>query len=198
MLYVIRKVPERDTTYLEKLLPNCMIYNDVKHIGAINSFLSVLSDVDEDAVYVQDDMLLCKDFMAKAEEYIKKYPYAVIVFSNFTHDKECRNVTKEGWYKAEKAGWLLCTYIPKGIKNAFLRWWNKGEWKKYGGAWRQVWIARQYDDVFFQCFLQKHNLDVFVTVPNLAGHPKNQSVIDDRPPKITPNFDYENAEKKEE
>jgi len=35
MKYVIRKVPERDTSYLERLLPDADVYSDVLHVGAI-------------------------------------------------------------------------------------------------------------------------------------------------------------------
>lgn len=195
MKYVIRKVPERNTEYLERLLPGAYVYNDVEHVGAIQSFLNVLSEINEDALYIQDDMLLCKNFTEKAEEVISKYPYAVIVFSNFTHDTFTRHVKTQGWYSAKEGGWLLCTYIPCGIKNAFLSWYKSENWKRRYAQWAQRWIDRQYDDVLFSRFLMENNLDVFVVIPNLAGHPKNESVIDKRPPKITPNFDYENAER---
>lgn len=191
MRYVIRKVPERNTEYLERLLPCAEIYNDINHEGAIQSFLKALKKTNGDAVYVQDDMILCKDFMEKSEKIIAEYPYAVIVFSNFTHDKRSAHVTKQGWYNPKEGGWLLCTYIPEPVKNGFLRWWEEGRWKKYN----KRWIERQYDDAFFCRFLMENKLDVFVTVPNLAGHPRNKSVIDNRAPKDTPNFDYENAEK---
>lgn len=192
MKYVIRKVPERNTEYLERLLPDAEIYCDDKHIGALESFIDVLRKTEGDAVYVQDDMLLCKDFIKRTREVIEKYPYAVIVFSNFTHDASSKDVVKQGWYNAKKGCWLLCTYIPEGIKNAFLKWWDNGEWKSIGRC--KQWVSRQYDDAFFSRFLLQNDLDVFVTVPNLAGHPKNKSVIDSRAPKTTPNFDFDNME----
>ena len=78
MKYVIRKVPERNTEYLEKLLPEAVVVNDVNHNGAIWSFLKAIEVADDDAVYIQDDMLLCKDFKNRAESYIKKYPNNII------------------------------------------------------------------------------------------------------------------------
>ncbi len=195
MRFVIRKVPERNTDYLERLIPNAIVYNDIEHVGALFSFLSVLKYVNGDACYVQDDMILCKDFRKRAMEYINRMPHDVIVFSNFTIDKTARDVVKEGFYDAMKGGWLLCTYIPKEIADGFLEWWREGEYKKDGRF--QKWIKNQYDDAFFCKYLQSVGKEVYVVVPNLAGHPKNKSVIDNRRPKVTTNFDFENCEKDE-
>ena len=74
MKYIIRKIPKRNTKYLERLLPDALVYNDVKHHGCIYSFLKAIETVDDDCVYIQDDMLLCKNFRNLADNYIKKYP----------------------------------------------------------------------------------------------------------------------------
>lgn len=34
MRYVIRKIPKRNTEYLERLIPDAHVYNDTQHIGA--------------------------------------------------------------------------------------------------------------------------------------------------------------------
>lgn len=190
MKYVIRKVPERDTSYLERLLPNAEIYNDVDHIGALYSFLDVLKKTDDDALYIQDDMLLCKNFETKAQKIINERPNDVIVFSNFTIDKSSKEVTTQGYWSARKGGWLLCTYIPHEIAQGFLLWWSLGKYQKYD----KRWITRQYDDAYFCRFLEEIKKEVFVIIPNLAGHPKNHSVIDGRPPKTTTNFNFDEME----
>lgn len=60
--------------------------------------------------------------MNLVESIIEQCPYAVIVFSNFTHDPETKHVKTQGWYPAEEGCWLLCTYIPKVIADGFLDW----------------------------------------------------------------------------
>lgn len=193
MKYIIRKVPERDTSYLERLIPSATVYNDTEHTGAINSFIQALKTADDDAVYVQDDMLLCKGFVGKAEEYISRYRDSVIVFANFTHDKQSADVTKEGFYSARKGGWLLCTYIPKSIAYAFVKWYESKGYESVRNYKR--YIEMQGDDVLFCRFLELIDKEVFVTVPNIAGHRKNKSVINaNRPVRVCVNFDYEGAE----
>lgn len=190
MKYVIRKVPERDTSYLERLLPDPLIVCDEKHSGIRWSFRQAILLANDDAVYVQDDMLLCKNFARRAEEYIEKYPDNVIVFSNFTHDKKSCNVVTEGFWNPRAAGWLLCTYIPKKIAMAFVYACDNNLFKRPKNIKKY-----DLDDMEFSCFLEAFGMDVFVTVPNLAGHPKNESVSGfNRAARICPNFDYENAE----
>ena len=192
MKFVIRKVPERDTSYLERHIPSAMVYSDVEHKGAIQSFIDAIKAADDDAVYVQDDMLLCKDFAVRAKAYVNQNPDRVIVFANFTHDKQSSHVTYEGHFPAREGGWLLCTYIPKHIALAFCKWYeNKGyetvrNHKKY--------LEMQGDDIFFCRFLEQIDKDVLVAVPNLAGHRKNKSVINpNRPVRVCVNFNYEEA-----
>ena len=44
-------------------------------------------------------------------------------------------------------------------------------------------------------FCKWYNKNVFITVPQLAGHQENQSVtVKSRPIRISPLFDYENCE----
>lgn len=196
MKYVIRKVPERDTSYLERLLHDADVYSDVLHVGAIQSFIGAIKKTRDNAVYVQDDMILCKDFVRRTQEYIDRYPNEVIVFSNFSHGARTCVAVKEGFYHPREGGWLLCTYVPWDIGIGFAQWWICGRWQRtVPGNRSQRWIKKQYDDIFFRQYLMEIGKSVFVVVPNLAGHPINKSVIDDRPSKITTNFDFEDAEK---
>ena len=195
MKYVIRKVPERNTEYLEKLIPGALVYNDKEHVGAIQSFVNAIKMVKDDAVYVQDDMILCKDFIRRTQEYIDAHPNDVVVFSNFSHGRLTSKAVSEGFYHPKEGGWLLCTYIPKDIAIGFAQWWTCGRWQNSIPSKKTSrWIKRQYDDIFFRAYLIEIGRSVFVTIPNLAGHPMNESVIDDRPSKTTTNFDFDNAE----
>ena len=193
MKYVIRKVPERNTAYLERLLPDALIVNDTEHKGAIESFHDALRMADDDAVYVQDDMILCKDFIERTKRYIIRYPDSVIVFCNNTNLKEY-DITKEGFWPAGVASWLMCAYIPKAIAQQYLTELETGAWKI-----KDRHIRGQYDDLNWMDWMKRWNKNVFLTVPNLAGHPSNVSVIDsNRPPRTSKNFDYVNAEPRQE
>lgn len=119
MKFVIRKVPERDTSNLEAILPDALVYSDVEHKGALASFEGALRMARDDACYIQDDMILGRGFREKAEYYISLNPNDVIVFSNNT-DLKTMNVSTQGYHLADKALWLLCTYIPNRIAIAYL------------------------------------------------------------------------------
>lgn len=203
MKFVIRKVPERNTAYLERLLYHPVVVNDVNHNGCIWSFLKAIEIADDDAVYIQDDVLLCKDFLGKCRKVVGEHPDSVIVFSTpFLKGRTEYNGDKiidtEGFYPAKDAGWMLCIYIPKMISQGFLNFWLTDECKTVSAY--KKYMKMQADDLFFRRFLERYGYDsVFVTVPNLAGHEENVSVVcESRPKRISPMFDYHNAEKKRE
>ena len=199
MKYVIRKVPERNTEYLEKLLPEAVVVNDVNHNGAMWSFLKAIEVADDDAIYIQDDMLLCKDFKNRAEAYVKKYPNDVIVFS--THI--IKNAKKyggtifqnEGFYSVKGgATVMLCSYIPLQIAKRFRNFYLQGKCQSFTAI--KKYLKGDFDDLLFCNYIDSvEQKKVFMTVPQLAGHTENKSVIcKSRPIRISPLFDYENCE----
>lgn len=186
MNYVIRRCPERDTGMLERCLPDAIVYNDTEHEGALISFHKALRMANDDAVYIQDDVVLCKDFKSRTMGYIKKYPKTVIVFSSYFESNEA---VRNDFAILENVS-LLCTYIPKHIADAYLHAVESGEWKL--SKWD---INGQFDDLNFSKFLLKYDIEVFVVYPHLAGHLPGESVIRKSRPKnrICHNFDYEDT-----
>ncbi len=189
MKYVIRKVPERNTEYLEKLLPEAVVVNDVNYNGAIWSLLKAIEQANDDAIYIQDDMLLSKDFVKSANKYIKKYPHSVIVFSYVKTYKF--KILEEGFYNGVAETFLLCTYIPKDIAQSFRKFMLMEGYKKLPRY--EFYQSIQADDTFFAMYLNKILKEkVFVTYPNLAGHGRQDSVINPqgRGLRLSPAFDY--------
>lgn len=87
--------------YFEKII-------DTKHLY-VKSYIDALYKIsDYNAVLVEDDILLCKNFKKEIEKVIKQYPNSIInFFSNpdvfyTTHYSECFNYNQ-------------CTYFPKGL-----------------------------------------------------------------------------------
>lgn len=189
MKFVIRKVPERNTEKLEAALGGAIIVNDVEHKGAFESFRDALRAADDDAVYVQDDMILGSGFKDKVAEKVAMNRASVIVFSNPT-TCEKYDIEKEGFYNPRIAGWLLCTYIPKRIADLFLEQNESGIWKP-----RRWDVSHGLDDVDFCRWLEFIGEDVYLCIPNLAGHPANKSVAaKSRQPRICKNFNYSDVE----
>lgn len=186
MRFVIRKIPERNTDELEAALGDAFVYSDVAHVGALRSFIDVLRIVNDNAVYIQDDVVLCKDFKQRCEDFILQYPRSVIVFSSFfDSNNDVRNAFRDG------AGvQTLCVFIPKYTAEAYLYSIDSGEW-----ILTQKDRRGQFDDLNFGRWLVRYGFDIFVTYPNLAGHlPVRSSINKSRPAnRLCKNFDYEDT-----
>ena len=195
MKYLIRAVPERDISYLKRNIPNAEVYLDTEHEGCIKSFIDALNYIDDDCVFVQDDVLLCENFIEKSVGIIMSHKSDVIIFCNMTLDKMCKDVTKSGYYTARKGFWQYCTYIPRDIQKGFIRWINRRDFIGVPNIKRI--LESDMDDALFARYLDQYNEKVYVVVPNLAGHDYTQeSVVNkNRPKRKTENFDYERMAK---
>lgn len=81
---------------------------DTKH-EPVNSFIEQLEYISQyDAVLLEDDLILCKDFQNRIEEVISQYPNKVI---NFFYNQEQYYFTRESNTYSHNQ----CTYYPKGL-----------------------------------------------------------------------------------
>lgn len=75
----------------------------------VKSFIDQLKYISQwNSVLLEDDLILCKNFKARIEEVIKRYPDKVINF--FTRPND--------WYTTHESNSFLfnqCTYYPKGL-----------------------------------------------------------------------------------
>lgn len=82
------------------------------------AFLKQLEIInDYDAVLMEDDIILCKDFKNRIEEVISKYPNDIINF--FTVPTIYFQT-----YKTQNFSYNQCTYFPKGIAKKLLSVYN--------------------------------------------------------------------------
>lgn len=191
MKYVIRKVPERDTTYLERLIPDAIIYNDVEHEGPIISFVKAMELANDDAVYVQDDMILCENFCERCNEICEKHRNEVVQLCNFTFFTGKTRVLIEGYYDPWETPWCLCVYIPKRISQYFVWMYNAGKLKP-----TKFELRGQSDDWMLARVVQYMGEKEYLIVPNLAGHPINKSTVNsgrDTQIRMCMNFEYDKA-----
>lgn len=161
------------------------MYNDTNNEGALTSFHKALALADDDAIYIQDDLVLCKNFTDRTMEYVRLHPKHIIVFSSCF---DSNNAVKNEFARLKNVS-LLCAYIPKYIANIYLKAINSGEWRI---TEREKKL--QFDDLNFSKFLWESGFDVFVAFPSLAGHLPGKSVIKkSRPIRLSANFDYNDA-----
>ena len=107
MKYYIRTTLERqlDDTY-KQIDYELLVDREHKPVESFIQQLEIISE--EDAVLLEDDLILCRNFKERIEEVIKQYPDKIINFFTFprTHFQ-----TRE----FQRFLWNQCTYYPKGI-----------------------------------------------------------------------------------
>ena len=107
MKYYVRTTLERklDKSY-SQIEYDLLIDKEHKPIDSFIKQLEIISE--EDAILLEDDLILCRNFKNRIEEVIKKYPDKIINF--FTFPKQYFK-TRE----YQKFLWNQCTYYPKGV-----------------------------------------------------------------------------------
>ena len=196
MKYIIRKVPERNTEYLERLIPNALIYNDIEHVGPIKSFIGAMEMANDDAVYVQDDMILCQDFYERCNRICSEHPNEIVQLCNFTTQAKRTRVFTEGYYDPWQTPWCLCVYIPKRISQWFVHMYKNGKLQP-----RKDELEGQADDWLLARVAKFLGEREYLVVPNLAGHPINKSTVlskRDRRARMCMNFEYDKAVPKDD
>ena len=88
---------------------------DTEH-KPVDSFIKQLGEISEyDAVLMEDDLILCKDFKNEIEKVISQHPTTIIQF--FTQPKEYFT----SHMRSHPFTWNQCTYYPKGIGKRLAR-----------------------------------------------------------------------------
>ena len=106
MTYYVRTTSERqlDTSF-NQISYNLIIDREHKPIDSFIDALYLISN--EDAVLMEDDIILCQNFEEEITKVIKQYPNRIINFFRFPSPMD----TEE----TEKIIYNQCTFYPKGI-----------------------------------------------------------------------------------
>ena len=107
MKYYVRTTLERelDSTY-SQIEYELLVDKEHKPVESFIKQLEIISD--NDAVLLEDDLLLCKNFKKRIERVISRYPDKIINFFTFPIQ----------YFKTrefQRFIWNQCTYYPKGI-----------------------------------------------------------------------------------
>jgi len=155
--YFVRTTCERilDRSYEQiKYIP--LIDIEHKPVESYIEQLEIISDFD--AVLLEDDLILCKDFKKRIEKVIKKYPNQII---NFFTSPELYFET----HRTEKFTYTQCVYYPKGVINKII------EHMKLKAK-----FYTQYDYLEY-ISLVKAGIPVISYRPCLVQHIDNKSLI---------------------
>ena len=69
----------RDISYLKNAIPNLMVCTDYNH-DAMWNFLNSMRITENPCVHLEDDIVLCDNFLQKVTEAVNQYPDYVINF----------------------------------------------------------------------------------------------------------------------
>lgn len=128
MNYLIQAVPEREgyVQYLTRRLPEAQVFWD-REAAPLPAFRATLLQGEpySSTLFLQDDVLLCRNFREEAQQRIAEFPDLVQQF--FCHNYVFRGSTKKeraaGRYIAHRQGkdlsGLLCVYLPAGMLTGF-------------------------------------------------------------------------------
>lgn len=128
----------------------------------------LLSSDNESCVFMEDDIILCDDFIEDIENAISENPYDIITF--FT----LKNVTETQYLKGRTFVMNQCYYIPQGMiyeLHEFSKEWLKTE--------RGLAHPTGYDYCMAD-YMNYQKLDYLVWVPNLVQHKAEKSRLGNR------------------
>ena len=143
-------------------LNNIIIFNDKYHVGNLMAFVLSLKNLG-DAVHLQDDVIICKDF-AKRTKNLKKLSCGFCA-EGFEVGEIIEGTTniKNMWYS------FPCLFIPGTIAEDFYNWFMD---KEKSADFNQMINTGKMDDLIFKKFLVQHYPDMEVDniSPNLVDH----------------------------
>jgi len=179
---IIRACRERQAwvDYLLDRLPGATVVYDTTR-NAMNTFLEALRVAgDRPVIHMEDDVLLAKGFVCKAESVIGERPETAIQF--FSMRKRDIQVGSR-WEPGGTFLAGLCFYLPAGMSERLLRFdWPRREEHPTGL------------DLLVADFLRANKERYWLHVPNLAQHRFGKSLIDSRRSRYRQSLTFEDPD----
>lgn len=160
---------ELNETYTREL-KNFEVIEDIGY-GAIPTFLKCLCNDENDLLYLEDDVILCKDFKNELEK----------VFSELGKDNLIqlfslkKVITKTTLMNGSTYCGNVGFFIPKEMRLELVKYFNE-VWSK-SQCFKDNPTAMDY---LVRDFLKDNKYKYWLVVPNLIQHQEGKSVIDPR------------------
>jgi hypothetical protein len=160
---------ELNETYTREL-KNFEVIEDIGY-GAIPTFLKCLCNDENDLLYLEDDVILCKDFENELEK----------VFSELGKDNLIqlfslkKVITKTTLMNGSTYCGNVGFFIPKEMRLELVKYFNE-VWSK-SQCYKDNPTAMDY---LVRDFLKDNKYKYWLVVPNLIQHQEGKSVIDPR------------------
>lgn len=161
----MRTTGDLDLSEYFKAIPGVVMCCDVDH-NAMHTFRSSLELAgDAPCVHMEDDIILCRDFMRRVEDEISKRPDDVIQFFSMRKD----DLTIGSRYiNGSLFSTNLCFYLPAGMSRELLQF--MGSWDRYSEH------PTGYD-ILMSDFFKERKIKYWNVCPNLVDHKQVKSRI---------------------
>lgn len=184
LVFVLTAMKERQANvdYLCKHIPNLQIVWDEQR-NAMETFRRAWRQYqDVPTIRIQDDIVLCKNFVDKVKAVVAERPNDFIqFFSRSSKDAELGSRYKAG------GTWMMnqCYYLPAGSAQRLTA---------YADNWSKYEQHPNGDDQLMQEWLQSEKARYWVVVPSLVDHLHTVSMIDKRRSKFRQSTTFANPE----
>lgn len=163
----MRTMPDWDVSEYQKAIPDLEICVDQKK-DAYQNFLNALELAGDDpCVHLEDDIILCDDFVKRVLKEIDKRPNEVIQFFSANRKDDLEIGSRH--ILGNNFRWNQCFYLPEGIGTEIL---------EYGKTWFKRPIKPQEYDIMMAYYFTSKRMRYWNVVPNLVDHKPVISRID--------------------
>lgn len=172
MRYTVRTCTPRIgfVPYLRAALPkHTEFFIDTRRKGGMRNFLDTLKAIGEDAaIMLEDDIVITRDFAAKAEAVIAEHADDPIQF--FSMRK--KDLTVGSRYEPGRTFMMnQCHYMPAGMAPPL---------RDYYTTWSRRRENPQGYDTMMADFFKDNGISYYLHVPSLVDHRVGKSIIDPR------------------
>ena len=145
------------------------VYCDTKGLGNLGAFLDSVRDLHGDGTWhIQDDVLICRDFVKRCEEITDGVAYG---FANVKFTDDVSQVGRVNVFNSWHS--FQCVRIPDEYAREYAEWISSGAWKKVNNHELSILFDGNCgDDTFFHEFmLARHPSDIVTNMaPNIVEH----------------------------
>ena len=150
---------------------NIAVWNDTKKLGNLASCMAAFASMEGDGGtwHIQDDVLLCHDFVKRCEENDDGLVYGFCC-QNFGDRLDAFGEV----YVPDAWNSFQCVRIPNQFARECAEWVRTEKWREESASFELpiVWKVNKGDDTFFHEFLKaRHGYETALNLkPNLVDH----------------------------
>lgn len=167
MKYIVRNAGGRNIDHLKAQIPNLIVIQN-EESGMAAFVEAMLEAGDEAALHLEDDIILCPDFVNKVEEIVSKHEDDVIQFFSMRKDDLTIGTRYIPGYRFMMN---QCFYLPSGMSKALA---------EYKTTWKRIEEHPTGYDILMADYFKERGIRYLNIVPNLVDHVECKSIINPR------------------